>query len=537
MPPVCRPTFRALSTVLGLLMLFLPGLGSAPLRAELFAYRAQVLYPAVVLDGETAYREFGSSVAAGDFDGDGDDDLAVGTPATDFTPTGNPAILEAGSVQVYTASGSSFAQLTRRQLTQEDFGVAVEEFDHFGEVLAAGDFDGDGRDDLAIGIPGENIQGPPVLLDAGMVQVIYGGELGLDTDRTATALLSTLGVTPADNENFGAALATGDFDGDGFDDLAIGVPGRDVGALDHAGWAFVVYGSGTGLVWADHEALHQDVTGVLGTAAANERFGAALAAGNFGGAGPDDLAIGAPDDTATGPAAGTIHILYGSAAGLLPADGDQLWHQNVVGVDGDAEAGDQFGAALAAGDFDGDDLVDLAIGVPGQDVTVGPTTVGNAGQVHFFYGVAGGFLGSTGNSATSHPCACGCPQSQSFFGEVLAAGDLDGSGLDALVVGQPREDAGAANSGSLCLRLGPGRFQLVLQNLPGVPLGNEAGDRFGNAVAIGGQGGRRYVATGIPFEEVPGSPADQGRVLVLYDALFADGFQSGDLTVWSSAVP
>ena len=297
----------------------------------------------------------------------------------------------------------------------------------------------------------------------------------------------------------------------------------------------VVYGSASGLVWSDHEHLHQDVAGVLGAAAAQERFGAALAAADFGGVGPDDLAIGVPTDTAAVPGGGAINVLYGAAAGLLPADGDQFLHQNWIGVDGDAETGDRFGEALAAGDFDDDGVVDLAVGVPGQD-RVTPTPVADIGQVHLFYGDPAGYLTLTGNAASSLPCVCGCPQMGGGYGQVLAAGDVDDSGGDDLVIGMPSGNASAVDSGYACVRYGT-HDQLIHQELPGLGGDDEAGDRLGSAIAVGRTGHRRYVAFGIPYEEVPGSPVDEGRVAVLFDALFADGFASGDTTAWSATTP
>lgn len=114
---------------------------------------------------------------------------------------------------------------------------------------------------------------------------------------------------------FGHALAAGDFDGDGFDDLAIGAPGEDVSGHDHAGAVFVLRGSASGLL--------------EGAAHKGDWFGHALAAGDFDGDGEHDLAIGAPgaDLPSPGGGEGLVSVLRGSASTYLLETGDQVWHQ------------------------------------------------------------------------------------------------------------------------------------------------------------------------------------------------------------------
>ena len=71
-------------------------------------------------------------------------------------------------------------------------------------------------------------------------------------------------------------MASGDFDGDGKDDLAIGAPGEDIGAIADAGAANVLYGSAAGLTATGDQLFHQNATGVLGVAEAGDLFGASL---------------------------------------------------------------------------------------------------------------------------------------------------------------------------------------------------------------------------------------------------------------------
>jgi FG-GAP repeat len=104
------------------------------------------------------------------------------------------------------------------------------------------------------------------------------------------------------------------------------------------------------------------------------------------GDGRADLAVGVwQEDVEAVSNAGAVQVLYGSASGL-DRPGNQLWHQDVSGIVDAAEAGDQFGFALATGDFNGDGLADLAVGVPGEDVA----GVSDAGAVQVLYGTPSG---------------------------------------------------------------------------------------------------------------------------------------------------
>ena len=139
------------------------------------------------------------------------------------------------------------------------------------------------------------------------------------------------------------AAVKGDFNGDGFSDLAIGVSDESVGSAHGAGAVNVIYGSASGLTASGNQLWTQDSPGIQGLAEAGDHFGSALATGDFNNDGFADLAVGVPgEDVGSAQDAGAVNVIYGSASGLASA-GNQLWDQNSSGSQDPAEAGDGFG--------------------------------------------------------------------------------------------------------------------------------------------------------------------------------------------------
>ncbi|NEZ03085.1 SUMF1/EgtB/PvdO family nonheme iron enzyme [Wenzhouxiangella sp. XN201] len=312
--------------------------------------------------------------------------------------------------------------------SKTDLGGGVEFGDRIGQALASGDFNGDGHLDLVIAVPYED-QGDNT--ESGWVHVVYGrrGGLSAEDDEIWSQAGTIEGlVEPRDESGF--SVTTGDFNGDGIDDLAFGGPGEDIGSIFRAGGINVIYGSPSGLTDINNRGFNQDTTGISGESEEGDQMGYSLAAGDFNNDGFDDVAIGVPtEDIGTVEDAGTVQVLLGSASGLA-AEGNFFLDRSADGMGGVA-TDDVFGNALAVGDFNGDQFPDLAIGAPFDS-----RTTDNAGTVHLIYGgVDGPDLSTNEVWGLDSPGIDLLPAQGDEFGSSFTVGDFDADGFDDLVVG------------------------------------------------------------------------------------------------------
>ncbi|OON30148.1 MULTISPECIES: FG-GAP and VCBS repeat-containing protein [unclassified Micromonospora] len=421
----------------------------------------------------------GTGATRSDFDGDGRDDLAASGDPFETSlpqyPTGVVVVRYSSAPQV-----------------DYFFGVLSSEggCGCFGTALAAGDFNGDGYDDLVIGDSDE--VDPRNRTHAGGVWVIPGSASGLVVGAAGHFNQSSPNVQgePESYDRFGGALATGDINGDGRDDLAIGAYGEAIGDKADAGSVYVLFGGSGGLTATGSQYLQQDQAAVPGSAERNDHFGFSLAIGKVNNNKYADLVIGAPheNDGTSWNGSGMVTLMWGSASGVSTTGATSVTGGAVYPATGNPDVVAWYlGETLAIGDVNGDGLGEVIAGAPSAQT---PHITG--GLIAAFTGRSGGLSASAVKIITQRTAGVpGDPEGEDRFGGSLAVGDVTGDGKADVLVGVPGEDIGSTDSAGMITLLkgsssgltGTGA-QGFDQNHSVVPGSAERGDKFGASVAL-----------------------------------------------------
>ncbi|NBB16576.1 hypothetical protein GVN21_14530 [Caulobacter sp. SLTY] len=369
--------------------------------------------------------------SAGDVNGDGVEDFVIGI---DGSPANRAYVLfgdEGGFPSTLALSGLDGTNgfWVTGETTSDRAG---------GSVGAAGDFNNDGYDDIIVGARGND---PGGVTNAGSAYIVLGGPSPATGGLGSAFKLS--GVVSEDLVGWSVA-GIGDINGDGFDDVLVGAKYADINGSS-SGAAYVVFGHASPSGVLDLSTLDGANGFRIGGVAAIDLAGYSVgAAGDVNGDGIDDLVIGATGVDSANAGSGAAYVVFGSADEPFDADLDlsALNGSNGFRIAG-TTTNEYVGFSVAsAGDINGDGFDDLAVGGRGS---------GGTGGVSIIFGSNAGFaatLSVTDLNGTNGFRIAGEAGADHAGRSVSAAGDLNGDGIDDLIIGAPQADPNGSSSGA-----------------------------------------------------------------------------------------
>ncbi len=363
-----------------------------------------------------------------------------------------------------------------------NFGPGLNPGDLFGHaVTEIGDLDGDGNNDIAVGVFGDDDGG----FNTGAVWIVFlNADGSVKSKQKISDTQGGFGPDLRTNAVFGAYLASlDDLDGDGVTDLIVGNYGDDDGGLDR-GAAWIIFLNSNGTVKAEQKI--SDTQGGFGGSLHNsDLFGRDVTKiGDLDGDGVTEIAVGAVQDDDGGSNRGAVWILFMNTNGTVKAE--QKISATQGGFAGGLDNIDNFGQATAGiGDVDGYGIPDLAVSAFLDDD--GGT---NRGAVWILFLNADGTVKNEQKISDTEGGFSGILDDSDFFGwSVSQTGDLNLDGIPDLVASAAGDDDGGSDRGAVWLLLLNADGTVKSENKISATAGGFAGvladgDTFGSGVSL-----------------------------------------------------